>query len=75
VLSGLIEWSLSNRALVLALFVLMSLGGLYAATQIPVDAVPDLVNVQVQVVTEAGTMSPLEVERYVTYPVELSMMG
>jgi cobalt-zinc-cadmium resistance protein CzcA len=75
VLSGLIEWSLSNRALVLALFVLMSLGGLYAATQIPVDAVPDLVNVQVQVVTEAGTMSPLEVERYVTYPVELSMSG
>ena len=74
-LSGLIEWSLSNRARVLALFVLMSLGGLYAATQIPVDAVPDLVNVQVQVVTEAGTMSPLEVERYVTYPVELSMMG
>ena len=74
-LSGLIEWSLSNRALVLALFVLMSLGGLYAATQIPVDAVPDLVNVQVQVVTEAGTMSPLEVERYVTYPVELSMSG
>jgi cobalt-zinc-cadmium resistance protein CzcA len=75
VLSGLIEWSLSNRALVLAMFILMSVGGLYAATQIPVDAVPDLVNIQVQVVTEAGTMSPLEVERYVTYPVELSMSG
>ena len=74
-LSGLIEWSLSNRALVLAMFILMSVGGLYAATQIPVDAVPDLVNIQVQVVTEAGTMSPLEVERYVTYPVELSMSG
>ena len=74
-LSGLIEWSLSNRALVFAMFILMSVGGLYAATQIPVDAVPDLVNIQVQVVTEAGTMSPLEVERYVTYPVELSMSG
>ena len=45
-LSGLIEWSLANRALVIALFVLMGLGGLYAATQIPVDAVPDLVNIQ-----------------------------
>ncbi|RLS34756.1 MAG: efflux RND transporter permease subunit [Planctomycetota bacterium] len=74
-LSGLIQWSLTNRALVIALFVLMSVGGLYAATRIPVDAVPDLVNVQVQVVTEAGTLSPLEVERYVTYPVELSMSG
>ena len=57
-LSGVIEWSLSNRALVIALFVLMALSGLYAATRIPVDAVPDLVNVQVQVVTEAGTLPP-----------------
>jgi cobalt-zinc-cadmium resistance protein CzcA len=75
VLSGLIDWSLSNRVLVIALFVLMALGGVYAATRIPVDAVPDLVNVQVQVVTEAGTLSPLEVERYITYPVELAVSG
>jgi heavy metal efflux system protein len=75
VLSGVIEWSLANRALVIALFVLMALGGLYAATQIPVDAVPDLVNIQVQVVTEAGSLPPLEVERLITYPVELAMSG
>ena len=74
-LTGVIEWSLANRALVVALFVLMAVGGLYAATQIPVDAVPDLVNVQVQVVTEAGTLPPLEVERSVTYPVEMAMSG
>jgi cobalt-zinc-cadmium resistance protein CzcA len=75
VLSGVIEWSLANRAMVIALFVLMALGGLYAATQIPVDAVPDLVNIQVQVVTEVGTLPPLEVERLVTYPVELAVSG
>jgi cobalt-zinc-cadmium resistance protein CzcA len=75
VLTGVIEWSLANRALVIALFVLMALGGLYAATQIPVDAVPDLVNVQVQIVTEAGTLPPVEVERLITYPVELAMSG
>ena len=74
-LTGVIEWSLTNRALVIALFVLMAWGGLFAATQIPVDAVPDLVNVQVQVVTEAGTLPPLEVERLITYPVELAMSG
>ena len=74
-LSGVIEWSLANRAMVIALFVLMALGGLYAATQIPVDAVPDLVNIQVQVVTEVGTLPPLEVERLVTYPVELAVSG
>jgi len=75
VLSGVIEWSLANRALVIALFVLLALGGIFAATQIPVDAVPDLVNVQVQVVTEAGTLPPLEVERLITYPVETAMSG
>ncbi len=74
-LSGVIEWSLANRALVIAAFVLMALGGLYAATQIPVDAVPDLVNIQAQVVTEAGTLPPVEVERLITYPVELAMSG
>ncbi|MFM7184228.1 MAG: efflux RND transporter permease subunit [Planctomycetota bacterium] len=74
-LSGVIEWSLANRALVIALFVLLALGGMFAATQIPVDAVPDLVNVQVQVVTEAGTLPPLEVERLITYPVETAMSG
>ncbi len=74
-LTGVIEWSLANRALVIALFVLMALGGIYAATQIPVDAVPDLVNIQVQVVTEAGTLPPLEVERLITYPVELAVSG
>jgi cobalt-zinc-cadmium resistance protein CzcA len=75
VLTGVIEWSLANRALVVALFVIMVVSGLYAATQIPVDAVPDLVNVQVQVVTEAGSLPPLEVERSVTYPVEMAMSG
>jgi cobalt-zinc-cadmium resistance protein CzcA len=75
VLTGVIEWSLANRALVIVLFVLMAVGGLAAATRIPVDAVPDLVNVQVQVVTEAGTLPPLEVERSVTYPVEMAMSG
>ncbi len=74
-LTGVIEWSLANRALVIAAFVLMALGGLYAATKIPVDAVPDLVNIQVQVVTEAGTLPPLEVERTITYPVESAMSG
>ncbi|NBV46433.1 MAG: efflux RND transporter permease subunit [Planctomycetia bacterium] len=74
-LTGIIEWSLANRALVIALSVLMACGGLFAATRIPVDAVPDLVNVQVQVVTEAGTLPPVEVERAITYPVERAVSG
>ncbi|MBM3953946.1 MAG: efflux RND transporter permease subunit [Planctomycetes bacterium] len=74
-LTGIIEWSLANRALVIALFVLMACAGLFAATRIPVDAVPDLVNIQVQVVTEAGALPPVEVERSITYPVERAVSG
>ena len=42
---------------------------------IPIDALPDLTNVQVLVVTEAGALAPLEVERFVTNPVESTMNG
>lgn len=74
-LSKLIDASLENRFLVLALVGLMAIGGAYCALTIPIDAVPDMTNVQVQVVTKAGALSPLEVERYVTYPVEATMNG
>jgi len=74
-LSSLIEFSLQNRFLVLILTGLMALLGLVAAVNLPIDAVPDLTNTQVQVVTEAGPLSPVEVERYITYPVESTMSG
>ena len=73
-LTRLIEISLTNRMLVLILVFLMACAGLYSAIKLPIDAVPDMTNVQVQVVTDAGSLSPVEVEQYVTYPVE-SVMG
>lgn len=74
-LSQLIEFSLSNRFLVLVFTALISGLGIVAAVHLPIDAVPDMTNVQVQVVTEAGPLSPVEIERYVTYPVEYAMSG
>ncbi len=74
-LTRLIEFSLTNRILVLVLVFLMAAAGLYSAFNLPIDAVPDMTNVQVQVVTNAGSLSPVEVERYVTYPVETVMGG
>src|SRR4029079_490580 len=53
----------------------MAIGGIDRATQIPIDAVPDMTNTQVQVITEAPGLSPIEVEQYVTYPVETTMRG
>lgn len=74
-LTQIIEISLNNRLIVLSVVGLMAILGVYAALTIPIDAVPDMTNVQVQVVTEAPGLSPVEVERYVTYPVESSMGG
>ncbi len=54
---------------------LMAAGGLYSAVHLPIDAVPDMTNAQVTVITSAGALSPLEVERYITYPVEWTMAG
>src|SRR4051794_250695 len=74
-LSRLIEVCLENRFLVLALTCLMALGGVYSALQLPIDAIPDMTNTQVTVITNAGSLSPTEVERYITYPVESRMSG
>jgi cobalt-zinc-cadmium resistance protein CzcA len=74
-LSRLIQFCLNNQLLVIILVLLVAVAGIYSAVTIPIDAVPDMTNVQVQVITEAGSLSPLEVERYITYPVETTMGG
>ncbi|MFN7289849.1 MAG: efflux RND transporter permease subunit, partial [Pirellula sp.] len=74
-LAKIIEFSVVNRGLVLILTMLMAAAGVYSAFKLPIDAIPDMTNDQVQVGTEAGSLPPLEVERYVTYPVESSMGG
>ncbi|PZR14908.1 MAG: CusA/CzcA family heavy metal efflux RND transporter [Archangium gephyra] len=74
-LSAVVRWSLHNRAIVLISTVLFVAIGLRAALSLPVDAVPDITNVQVQVITTAPALSPVEVEQYVTVPVERSMAG
>jgi len=74
-LTRLIDLCLKNQFIVIALTLLVAVSGVYNALRIPIDAVPDMTNVQVQILTEAGSLSPLEVERYITYPVEAVMGG
>jgi len=74
-LAQVIKLTLENRFLVLMGTALMAVAGVNAALQLPIDAVPDMTNVQVTVITEAGSLSPVEVERYVTQPVEVTMGG
>ncbi|AMV38863.1 efflux RND transporter permease subunit [Planctomyces sp. SH-PL62] len=74
-LNAIIEWSLNNRFFVLAGTALVAGMGVFAALHLPIDAVPDLTNVQVQVITEAPALSPLEVESLLSFPVEAAMSG
>src|SRR5947209_8164794 len=74
-LNAIIESSLRNRFLVIVGTLLIAGMGAYSAWHLPIDAVPDLTNVQVQVITEAAALSPLEVETMLSFPVEGAMSG
>lgn len=74
-LTGLTRFGLDNRWLILVALLLVLGGGTYVALRLPVDAFPDLTNNQVTVITEAGPLSPPEVESLVTYPIESALMG
>ncbi|QQX87230.1 CusA/CzcA family heavy metal efflux RND transporter [Cupriavidus necator] len=71
----LIRFAIEQRWLVLLAVLGMAALGLYSYTRLPIDAVPDITNVQVQINTAAPGYSPLETEQRITYPVETVMAG
>jgi len=74
-LTSLLEFSLRQRILVLIFSAGLAAGGLYAFKTIPIDAFPDVTTILVQVVTKAEGLSPAEIERFITFPVETAMSG
>lgn len=74
-IGSIVVWALNNRLVVLLGTLALALAGIRAYQTLPMDAVPDVSNVQVQVLTNAPGLSPLEVESLVTRPVELAMSG
>ena len=72
-LKKIIEFSLKNKYFILITTGIVSLLGLYCMVTLPVDAVPDITNNQVQVVTVSPNLSPQEVEKLITFPIEISM--
>jgi heavy metal efflux system protein len=74
-LSAIVAWSLRNRAIVLVASLLFMVFGVRAAQMLTMDAVPDVTGIQVQVVTASPALSPVEIEQYVTVPVERAMAG
>ncbi len=71
----LIDFSLDHRLVVVMLWVLLVALGVDSALRLPIDAVPDVTNVQVQVLTDSPGLAPEEVEQFVTFPVETAMSG
>lgn len=71
----IIAWSLDNRFIVMLLAVVLMGAGAVSITSLPLDAVPDLTNVQVQVLTTSPALGPVEVEQFITFPVENAMSG
>ena len=71
----LILFSIKQRLLVIAATIFMGILGAYNFLILPIDAVPDITNVQVQINTEAPGFTPLEVEQRITFPVETIIAG
>ncbi len=74
-LEKIIDWSLANRLLVILGAVLIGLWGVYALSQTPLDAIPDLSDVQVIIYTEYSGQAPQVVEDQVTYPINTQMLA
>jgi len=71
----LITFALRQRLLIVVIIAILAAIGVYAFKRLPIDAFPDVTNIQVQIITESPGRSPVEVERLLTYPIEVQMTG
>jgi len=71
----ILSFAIRRRVLVVLLVAVLSAFGLRSLLQLPIDAVPDITNNQIQITTLAPALSPFEIEQQVTYPVETALAG
>jgi cobalt-zinc-cadmium resistance protein CzcA len=74
-LEGVLRASIVHRGVVVAATVALAAWGVFNLTRLPIDAVPDVTTVQVQINTVVEGLPPLDIERQVTYPIETGMAG
>src|SRR6201995_5232012 len=72
---AILEFSIARRWLVVVLCAIAVMAGGWAMMRLPIDAVPDITNNQVQINTRAPALSPLEVEKQVTFRIETALTG
>ncbi|MBK7093492.1 MAG: efflux RND transporter permease subunit [bacterium] len=74
-LDKILNFSIQHRWLIMIAAAGIAVLGIFNFNKLPIDAVPDITNVQVQINTEAPAMSPLEVEKQITFTIETAMGG
>lgn len=74
-INKIISFSVYNRMVVLVFTAMLILAGIFAFEKLPIDAFPDVTNVQVQINTPVEGFAPQEIERTITYPIETAMNG
>ncbi len=72
-LSKIIRFSIKNKLVIGAMTLALIIWGIWSATRLSIDAVPDITNNQVQIITNAPTLASQEVEQLITYPIEQSI--
>ena len=70
---AIVHFSIQKKLFVGLTTLFLLLGGIYAMMTLPIDAVPDITNNQVQIVTVSPTLAPQEVEQLITMPIEIAM--
>ena len=73
VLDQIIKFSIRNKLTIGLLTLLLIIWGVWSASKLPIDALPDITDNQVQIITQSPTLAAQEVEQYVTYPIEKSL--
>lgn len=74
-IDSVLRFSIERRGFVLSLIFVLMAAGFWSYQHLPIDAVPDITNVQVQINTKAAGYSPLQTEQRITYPVERALAG
>lgn len=71
--TAIVRFSIKKKLFVGLTTLFLFIGGIYAMLTLPIDAVPDITNNQVQIVTVSPTLAPQEVEQLITMPIEIAM--
>lgn len=72
-INKIIDFSINNKFIIGLLTLALIGAGIYSMTQVPIDAVPDITNNQVQVITQSPNLGTEDIEQFITYPVEIAM--